>query len=139
MSLSVHVILAVCLATVLKSSFVFLYRSTDFEVHRNWLAITRSLPFSRWYFEETSPWTLDYPPFFACFEWLLSQVASVVDPQMLVLENLEYASPGTIIFQWASVLFGDSLLVAGVVELLLPVLRRLHWQHLLRLFSSILL
>jgi alpha-1,3-glucosyltransferase len=34
--------------------------STDFDVHRNWLAITGTLPLRQWYFEVSHYYSVDF-------------------------------------------------------------------------------
>ncbi|XP_015595086.1 probable dolichyl pyrophosphate Glc1Man9GlcNAc2 alpha-1,3-glucosyltransferase [Cephus cinctus] len=105
------------LATCFKMLLIPTYHSTDFEVHRNWLAITFSLPIKEWYLSNKSQWTLDYPPFFAWFEYFLSQVAVYFDPEMLKIDNLNYTSPNAKLFQRATVMIADIILVYGVIKI----------------------
>ena len=62
-----------------------LYHSTDFDVHRNWLAVTFQEPIEKWYYEDTSEWTLDYPPFFGYFQFALAKVAAEIDPLLVTV------------------------------------------------------
>ena len=105
---------ALVVVTALKLLLVPCYKSTDFEGHRNWRAVTGTLPLSRWYVDETSRWTLDYPPLFAWFERALATLAWRVDPGMLEVRAEPYDSPSTTLFQRCTVMASDALLALGV-------------------------
>lgn len=109
-------VVALFLASVaLKLLLLPSYTSTDFEVHRNWLSLTHALPRQRWYHERTSEWTLDYPPFFAFFEYALSLVAvRVLDPVMLLLSSAPVLAPPIMLFQRLSVVASDTVLFYAI-------------------------
>lgn len=117
-----QVILVLVACTALKVLLFPSYRSTDFEVHRNWLAITYTHPHNIWYSDNSSDsqWTLDYPPFFAWFEYGLSQIAQYIDKDILDVANLNYASPRTVLFQRCTVLIGEMVCLTSVMASLNP-------------------
>ena len=79
-------------------------------MHRYWLALTHSLPLKEWYYESRLVHTLDYPPFFAYFEWLISQVVVGIDSDIVDM-NKEIFSMRIIMLHRASVIVTDLLMV----------------------------
>ncbi|XP_072957766.1 dolichyl pyrophosphate Glc1Man9GlcNAc2 alpha-1,3-glucosyltransferase [Typha angustifolia] len=104
------------IASCVKLLLIPSYRSTDFEVHRHWLALTSSLPLPSWYSDTSSLHTLDYPPLFAFFELLLSFPASFLHPSITDLAA-DHHFPPAVLFLRLSAAAADLLLLLAVSRL----------------------
>jgi alpha-1,3-glucosyltransferase len=112
-------IISICIKILLFPT----YRSTDFDVHRNWLAITHQLPLSEWYFDDvngTTVHTLDYPPNFAYFEWTLANnpMTQMILPEhdrclQLLPDSDNDPSDACVAFQRSTVILSDLVLWIG--------------------------
>lgn len=86
------------------------------------MAITYNLPIKDWYYDETSKWTLDYPPLFATFEFLLSIVAHLLNlDQVLQLTASQVRTETSITFQKLTVIFSDLAYYIAVYKLCLSI------------------
>ena len=71
-----------------------------------------------WYFEDRTVHTLDYPPMFAYFEYLLSLVLARVDPDIVDI-NKEVFSAATVKVHRISVMVSDLLFVYACYRFML--------------------
>ena len=179
----VAAVLLISIGTKLLTLNADLYRSTDLEVHRNWMAITSNLHIAEWYGSSSSAsaihaendlsrddttwtgasegrsyarminathlelfspsacssssllpshgednvtgasrrvlrlseWTLDYPPFFAYFERVLAEFASVLSTRIASLESEYLDDAVTVGFMRGSVIVSELIGVLLVV------------------------
>ncbi|OTF70792.1 dolichyl pyrophosphate Glc1Man9GlcNAc2 [Euroglyphus maynei] len=80
------------------------------------MAITYNKPLSEWYSESTSKWTLDYPPFFAYFEYILAYWAKFFDENMLQIRQDPYMSSKTLLYMRLTVIMSDLVYYYGVYQ-----------------------
>jgi len=59
---------------------------------------------------------LDYPPFFAYFEKLLSIPASFIDPGIVDLQNLQYDAWTVVVYQRMTVIITELVLGAALLR-----------------------
>lgn len=114
---SSYLLLCVCLSSF-KLLLLRSYVSTDFDVHRNWMAITYNRPIKDWYFDTTSEWTLDYPPLFAAFELFLAYIAHTLNlNDALQLSGSPIRTESIVFYQKITVIASDCLYYYAVYKL----------------------
>ena len=79
--------------------------------------------------QSTSEWTLDYPPFFALFEWVLSIPAQWFDPNMLTVTAAPYQSTLTVVYQRLTVIITDLLLFYAIRQFIRTKEERMYQSY----------
>jgi alpha-1,3-glucosyltransferase len=101
------------LITLVKLLLTPSYVSTDFDVHQHWLWLTHHLPLSQWYTDISSQWTLDYPPLFAWFEWVVSQLIAPLCPDLIAQHSTPLRTLDAVFWHRVTVILADLIFVFG--------------------------
>lgn len=59
---------------------------------------------------------LDYPPFFAYFEWIMSIPARIFDPQITNLNNLKYDAWSVVLYQRTTVILTELVMAVALLK-----------------------
>ena len=68
------------------------------------------------------PSALDYPPFFAYFEFVMSIPARLIDAKIVDVYNLNYGAWSVVAYQRTTVILTELVLANGLLELLTVLL-----------------
>ena len=72
---------------------------------------------------------LDYPPFFAYFEFLLSLPARLIDRRIVDVSNLNYDAWSVIAYQRSTVIISELVLGAALLRYAYDLLSRRAWRE----------
>lgn len=82
------------------------------------MAITYNLPLNEWYIDSTSIWTLDYPPLFALYEFLIALIANFFNfDQDLRLTKNVIRTESIIFYQKVTVIASDLVYYYAIYRL----------------------
>ncbi|KJH48368.1 deoxyribonuclease V [Dictyocaulus viviparus] len=95
------------------------------------MAVVHNLKPSEWYYDSTSVWTVDYPPFFAYFEKFLATIALLFGlDDILVLKKAPLFNKRVLYFQRISVIATDAFYIISCI--IFCFCNSSRWNHLPR-------
>lgn len=91
--------------------------------------MTLNLPLHEWYVDASSKWTLDYPPLFAYFEYVLAHMMAQLHAPLVQLNNHDYCDWPVVPLLRLSVILLDPLFLTAAIAFISSLYHHHHHRH----------